>query len=161
MLNENRDDDGRSLSPSGNTSTVTASTLPGASTDTILPTLEELLAETRDASVDEEETRWEDELEFDNRFELQAVDAGRAWAHLKGLQDHYRHKKNWSIFLMTVLAGMIGFQWILLAMVGWASWDFTKYEWLLPILLVQNLGQIIGLAFVVVKSLFRDLDSKS
>lgn len=126
-----------------------------------LPTLEELLAETSDASPKEEEIRWEDELEFNNRFEIQSVDAERAWVHLKGLQDHYRHKKNWSTFLMFVLAGMIGFQWILLAMVGFALWDFTKYEWLLPILLVQNLGQIIGLAFVVVKSLFKDLDSKS
>lgn len=125
------------------------------------PTIEELLAETSDASAAEEEARWEDELEFDNHFQLRAVDAERAWAHLKGLQDHYRHKKNWSIFLMVILGGMIGFQWILLAMVGWSEWDFTKYEWLLPILLVQNLGQIIGLAFVVVKSLFKDMDSRS
>lgn len=130
-------------------------------TENGLPTLEELLAETSSASPTEEETRWEDEREFNNHFEMRAVDAERAWTHLKGLQDHYRHKKNWSNFLMFVLAGMIGFQWILLAMVGWSYWDFTKYQWLLPILLVQNLGQIIGLAFVVVKSLFKDLDSKS
>jgi hypothetical protein len=128
--------------------------------DTGLPTLAELLAETGETSAEEDETRWQDEREFDNKFEVSAVDVERAWAHLEGLQDHYRHKKNWSTFLMGILAGMVGFQWILLAMVGWAQWDFSKYEWLLPILLVQNLGQIIGLAFVVVKSLFRDLDSR-
>ncbi len=129
--------------------------------DRDIPTLEELIAETGNASAEEEEIRWEDEIEFENQFQVQAVDAERAWAHLKGLQDHYRHKKNWSIFLMAVLAGMIIFQWLLLAMVGLGKWDFTKYEWLLPILLVQNLGQIIGLAFVVVKSLFKDMDSKN
>jgi hypothetical protein len=49
------------------------------------------------------------------------------------------------------------FQCLLLFQVGRGEWDFTKYEWLLPILLVQNLGQIISLAFVVIKSLFKDL----
>ena len=127
--------------------------------EVVLPTIEELLAETSDTSVKENEVRWADEQEFDTTFEMGAVEAERAWTHLRGLQDHYRHKGNWSRFLMYVLAGMIAFQWLLLAMVGWAFWDFTKYEWLLPILLVQNLGQIIGLAFVVVKSLFKDIDS--
>ncbi len=55
---------------------------------------------------------------------------------------------------------MILFQWLLLGLVGVGIWDFTKYEWLLPVLLVQNLGQIIGLALVVVKSLFKDIDGK-
>lgn len=131
-----------------------------AVSESALPTIEELLAETSDTSAEENEVRWEDEQQFDSTFEIGAVDAERAWVHLKGLQDHYRHKKNWSNFLMLVLAGMIAFQWVLLAMVGCAAWDFTRYEWLLPILLVQNLGQIIGLAFVVVKSLFKDIDSR-
>jgi hypothetical protein len=43
-------------------------------------------------------------------------------------------------------------------MVGVDVWSFTKYEWLLPALLVQNLAQIVGLAVFVVKALFKDLD---
>jgi len=46
------------------------------------------------------------------------------------------------------------FQMFLLMMVGWGWWDFTKYDWLLPMLLVQNFAQIVGLALVVVRSLF-------
>lgn len=128
--------------------------------DTALPSLEELLAEVDDADPAEEEARWEDELQYTENFEVRAAENQRAWAHLKGLQDHYRHKGTWSIFLMIVLGGMISFQWLLLWMVGGGLWDFSAYQWLLPILLVQNLGQIIGLAFIVVKSLFKDLDPK-
>jgi hypothetical protein len=89
------------------------------------------------------------------KFNNAAVDREAAYAHLQGLRDHYKHKGKWSYFLMAVLLGMVVFQWYLLGKVGSGIWDFTKYKWLLPILLVQNLGQIIGLAFVVVKSLFR------
>lgn len=93
--------------------------------------------------------------EMARRDEVDFVKAEMGWAHLKGLQDHYWHKGNWSWFLMILLSAMIGFQSILLIFVGLGLWDFTRYEWLLPALLVQNLGQIIALAYVVVKSLFR------
>jgi hypothetical protein len=120
-----------------------------------LPSVDELLAEFDDTTPEEQENRWEDELEFDREFAVRAVEAERAWVHLRGLEDHYSHKKAWSYALMGLLGGMVCFQWALLVFVGLGYWDFTKYEWLLPILLVQNLGQIIGLAFVVVKSLFK------
>lgn len=123
-----------------------------------LPTVDELIAETKVVSTTEAQQRQQDEDDFEEDYELRSIKAARAWAHLKGLEDHYNHKGVWSWFLGLLLAGMIVFQWILLAMVGLGKWDFTKYQWLLPILLVQNLGQIIGLALIVVKSLFKDLD---
>ena len=126
-----------------------------------LPSVDELIAETSSATSEEVEARWKDELEFDESFEATAIDVERSWTHLRGLQDHYRRRKNWSRFLILALFGMLTFQWVLLGMVGSGIWDFTKYEWLLPILLVQNLGQIIGLAFVVVRSLFKDIDHRS
>ena len=58
---------------------------------------------------------------------------------------------------MFVMAGMIIFQSVLLGMVGAGVWDFTKYQWLLPVLLAQNLAQVIGLAVFVVKALFKDI----
>lgn len=102
-----------------------------------------------EAGSDEFQTRFSEEIEDD------FIKSETAWARLKGLQDHYWHKGAWSWFLMVLLVLMIGFQSFLLVMVGLGRWDFTKYEWLLPALLVQNLGQIIALAYVVVKSLFR------
>lgn len=134
---------------------------PSSDGEDTLPSVEDLIAETSNVSPSEAETRWADELDFEQSFDRRSIDAERAWVHLQGLQDHYKHKGRWSGFLMLVLAGMILFQWVLLGFVGAGKWDFTKYEWLLPILLVQNLGQIIGLAFVVVKSLFKDLDGDS
>lgn len=56
---------------------------------------------------------------------------------------------------MGLLVFMILFQSGLLFSVGLGWLDFQAYRWLLPALLVQNLGQIIALAYVVVKSLFR------
>lgn len=97
------------------------------------------------------------EKQFQQSFDNTEWESQRKWIHLQGLADHYSLKKGWSGTLKWLLIFMVGFQWILLACVGWGWWDFTKYQWLLPVLLVQNLGQIIGLAFVVVKSLFKDL----
>lgn len=77
-----------------------------------------------------------------------------AYAKLLAFQQHHSSKGHWSIFMMALLAGLVIFQIILLVKVGQGKWDFTRYEWLLPLLLVQNLAQIIGLAHVVVKSLF-------
>lgn len=123
-----------------------------------LPSADEVLAETRVVTDSDAERRVTSEEDYGAAWWAEAVKSERAWVHLRGLTAHYRHKSNWSLFLMFVLATMIAFQWLLLGMVGAGRWDFTRYEWLLPILLVQNLGQIIGLAFVVVKSLFKDID---
>ena len=128
------------------------------STAEVLPNVGELLREPSIAAADRTSTTSAiDEQLFDDHFSAKSILAEREWVHIKGLTDHYRLKGNWSVFLMALLGGMIVFQWTLLAMVGCGRWDFTQYKWLLPILLVQNLGQIIGLAVIVVKSLFKDM----
>lgn len=82
------------------------------------------------------------------------IDAEFDYTHLIGLQDHYGLKKIWAIAVMGFMLLMIGFQCVLLSLVGAHIWSFTDYKWLLPALLVQNLAQITGLAFIVVKALF-------
>jgi predicted anti-sigma-YlaC factor YlaD len=94
---------------------------------------------------------------YSRRFSKQSIDAQLEWEHLEGLRGHYKHKGRWSWFLMAVMAFMIGFQSYLLYKVGTKAWDFTSYDWLLPVLLAQNLAQIVGLAVFVVKALFKDL----
>lgn len=89
-------------------------------------------------------------IEDDNRETAREL----AYAKLLAFQRHHSSKGHWSIFMMAVLAGLVIFQIVLLIMVGQGKWDFTRYEWLLPLLLVQNLAQIIGLAHVVVRALF-------
>lgn len=97
------------------------------------------------------------ERHFASDFNKQAVSSQMAYAHLRGIQDHYKHKGRWSNFLMVVMFAMVAFQSALLGLVGGGVWDFTKYDWLLPLLLGQNLAQIIGLAVFVVKALFKDI----
>jgi hypothetical protein len=94
---------------------------------------------------------------YSQRFSKESMDAEQQWEHLKGIKDHYGHKRIWSYFIMGVMAFMIIFQSFILCMVGSKVWSFTDYKWLLPALLVQNLAQIIGLAVIVVKSLFKDM----
>jgi len=83
-----------------------------------------------------------------------AIEAELAYTHLFGLQDHYGLKKIWAIAIMSLMFVMVVFQCILLGLVGGHEWSFTDYKWLLPALLVQNLAQIAGLAYIVVKALF-------
>lgn len=116
-----------------------------------LPKPEEILASL--VFDDQESKRLQHEAQ--SSFERDAIRAEMEWAHLQGLQDHYWHKGVWSWFLMGLLVFMILFQSGLLFSVGLGWLDFQAYRWLLPALLVQNLGQIIALAYVVVKSLFR------
>lgn len=85
------------------------------------------------------------------------IERQRGYQHLLGLQRHYEHKSKWSYFLMAMMAGMLGFQSLLLGLVGAGYWDFRGYAWLLPALLVQNLAQIAGLCVIVVQSLFKDV----
>ena len=94
------------------------------------------------------------EAEFQSRFATSSIKSQEDFEHLRGLASHYWHKGCWSYFLMLIMAGLIAFQCFLLTQVGFGYWDFTKYDWLLPLLLVQNFAQIIGLAVFVVKALF-------
>ena len=116
-----------------------------------LPKAGEVLAQIQ---ADDNESNYLQSL-LQKRFSTEAAQSEAEWTHLQGLQDHYWHKVNWSWFLMVLLSAMIVFQSVLLIFVGLGVWDFTQYELLLPALLVQNLGQVIALAYVVVKSLFR------
>lgn len=119
------------------------------------------VAPTVDAALDDvvappTET-FELETRYEARFTMQAVDVERGFANLLGLRDHFRHKKYWSWFLMTIMAFMVVFQSLVIWMVGGGYWDFTKYAWLLPTLMIQYLAQIAGLALVAVRSLFKDI----
>ena len=81
--------------------------------------------------------------------------------HIQGVRDHYYHKGKWSWFLMGAIGLMILFQSALLVSVGLAWLDFTAYEWLLPVLLVQNFGQIVVLAVYAVRYLFSGISDRS
>jgi hypothetical protein len=121
--------------------------------DPTLPTLNELRADVAKTPQDPRRAQ----RFFERRFRAVSLESESAYEHLKGLRSHYQHKSSWSTFLMWTMGLLLGFQSLLLGMVGAGVWDFTRYEWLLPSLMVQNLAAIIGLAVVVVKALFKDI----
>lgn len=84
-----------------------------------------------------------------------SVEQEAKYEHLKGLQDHYANKKQWSRALLWFLGITLLLQWILIFFVGAGFLDFTEYQWLLPTLLIQTLMQVAGLAVIVIQSLFR------
>jgi hypothetical protein len=124
----------------------------GGTVDKSLPTLDQVRGDI--GKVPENPRRIE--RMWNRRFGAVAVKAEARYEHLRGLRDHYTHKRIWSYVLMGMMALLLAFQCLLLGLVGGGVWDFTSYDWLLPALMVQNLAAIIGLAYVVVKSLFRD-----
>lgn len=99
------------------------------------------------------------EEDFLEEFSTKNVENERAYVHLRGLNAHYKHKSGWSFFIGALMFVMVAFQCTLLGLVGSGIWSFEKYTWLLPILLVQNFAQIIGLAIFIVKALFKEMDS--
>ena len=127
-------------------------------TDEKLPSLEDLLKAV-DQQDDNLPVAWENF--YRRNFSETEIRGETEYEHLKGLRAHYEHKGRWSWFLMAVMGAMIVFQMVLLQHVGLGLWDFSEYEWLLPVLLVQNLAQVIGLAVFVVKALFRDVRTDS
>jgi len=95
--------------------------------------------------------------DYELSFSVDASRAERAYLHLSGLDDHYRHKKKWSAWLLALIICMMIFQSATIVLVGLKWLDFAEYKWLLPALLVQNLAQVVGLAVFVVKSLFKEM----
>lgn len=120
-----------------------------------LPRAEDVLAEvsgnSRPSQVSIKERK------YLQRFSETAVEQQVRYAHLSGIRDHYKHKRQWSNFLILTIAAMLVFQSFLLIQVGRGQWDFSVYEWLLPALLVQNLAQVVGLSVWAVKHLFSDI----
>lgn len=119
----------------------------------VIPTISEIKTEIIESGSEELRA----ESIFEEKYQADAAEREKNWAHIEGLRDHYQHKKWWSLFLIGLMASMVLFQMLLLGLVGSKIWDFTSYKWLLPLLLVQNLAQIVGLAVFVVKSLFKDV----
>ena len=98
----------------------------------------------------------EDEYDIEKRREEINNQTKYIWAI--GLRDHFKEKSKWSGWLLAAVLFLILFQSLIISLVGADVFHFEKYKWLLPLLLVQNFAQIIGLALVVVKSLFNDMN---
>lgn len=90
----------------------------------------------------------------DERFESQIREETEL-AKLNDLKEHYNNKALWAKWLLILLIGTLVLQWVFLVSVGRQWLDYTDYPLLLPAILLSLLVQVVGLAFIVVQSLFK------
>lgn len=117
------------------------------------PPLDEALKQVKSSR----EVRDSSEQKFIAMYTRESITAEMQYAHLRGVQDHYKLKRDWSSIVICLMALMVFFQMILLMNVGTGTWDFREYDWLLPTLMLQYFGQVVGLAYLIVKSLYKEL----
>lgn len=120
-------------------------------------TPDDLLRSIAAAANSDDGNTFDSEEAYRRKFTQDAIQQEYAYTHLAGIQDHYKHKGRWSWFLMGIIGLMMIFQLVLITLVGVKRFDFTEYEWLVQLLLVQNLAQVVGLAIYAVKYLFSDI----
>ena len=119
---------------------------------TVILTADEILAELDKNDLVSNAT--EKQALYEQNFSLESIDREAQYIRLQALKDHFKLKNEWSSFIKNTLIYLLGFQSILLLLVGIGWLNFKEYEWLLPTLLVQTLAHVVALAVIVVKSLF-------
>jgi hypothetical protein len=111
------------------------------------------LADTTTTSVQSAEF----ELNWEVAQESAALLAEERWIRAGGLRQHFIHKGWWSGVLLGTIVFMVLFESLMIGLVGCGVWNFEKYAWLLPTLMIQFLAQIVGLGLLVVRSLFKQI----
>jgi hypothetical protein len=102
------------------------------------------------------------ERKFDATEDKENAGASQLYVHEKARQEAVSarikndQKQHWSWFIMACIAIMIGAQTSFIYAAGAGILDFKNYPWLLPIYFAQNFAQMVGLAYIVIKSIFTD-----
>lgn len=124
----------------------------GKSSKTTILTAEEILAELDSNALVSEAS--EKQAQYEQTFSNESIEREAQFIRLQALKDHFKLKKEWSGFIKKTLIFLLGFQSILLLLVGFDFLNFRDYKWLLPTLLIQTLAHVSALAVIVVNSLF-------
>jgi hypothetical protein len=75
--------------------------------------------------------------------------------HLNGLKDFYKMRNRWSKHILIIIYGVIIVYGLLLIGVGTSYLDYSKYPYFLSISSGEVFICILGLAYIVVKFLFK------
>lgn len=84
----------------------------------------------------------------------QVLVAARERVELDGKRAFFRLRKHWSAALMVWISSFIAFHVSITIAVGLGSLDFLEYQWLIPLITVENFLQIVGMGYVVVRFLY-------
>ncbi len=91
--------------------------------------------------------------EVNFRAALNALD--RDTATTKDLANLVNLRIVWGKLILGLLVATMGFNIVLVALVGVGVWKFTNNATFLNVVAGQNLAQVVGLVAIVLKSLFK------
>jgi hypothetical protein len=89
--------------------------------------------------------------EYKSKLEQVEVDNQTLLVTLRG---------RWSKWLIGWITALISFQIILTGLVGVKWFDFTGHQYFLPLVIGQNVVQVVGMGYVIVKFLYPSLARK-
>ena len=84
----------------------------------------------------------------------QVLVAARERVELDGKRAFFKLRKHWSAALMIWISSFIVFHISITIAVGLGTLDFLEYQWLIPLITVENFLQIVGMGYVVVRFLY-------
>ena len=84
----------------------------------------------------------------------QVLVAARERVELDGKRAFFKLRKHWSAALMVWISSFIVFHVSITIAVGLGTLDFLEYQWLIPLITVENFLQIVGMGYVVVRFLY-------
>ncbi len=74
----------------------------------------------------------------------------------QGLQEFYKLRTGWSFFIMFAIGILILFQIGFSFTILFCKTEFIKSDGILYLIVGENFAQVVALAFIVVKFLFKD-----
>lgn len=80
--------------------------------------------------------------------------ADRERVELDGRPAFFELRRHWSAALMIWISSFIAFHVGITIAVGLGCLDFLEYQWLIPLITVENFLQIVGMGYVVVRFLY-------
>lgn len=72
----------------------------------------------------------------------------------KGREKYYELREEWSTYLIWLLAVMVGFQIVLVLLIGFGALQYQEYRNFLYAAVVESFLQIVGMCWIVVRFLF-------
>jgi hypothetical protein len=83
-----------------------------------------------------------------------ACAADRERVELDGRKAFFELRQQWSRAVMAWISCFLLFHIALTVAVGLGRLDFLQYQWLIPLITVENFLQIVGMGYVVVRFLY-------
>jgi hypothetical protein len=94
----------------------------------------------------------QEEVDLDLRSDVCAADRERV--ELDGRKAFFKLRQQWSRAVMAWISCFLLFHIALTVAVGLRWLDFIQYQWLIPLITVENFLQIVGMGYVVVRFLY-------